>query len=164
MKKTRWNLRKGFTLLEVLVVVVISIVILTFSVPVYKRTQEKNRYMAAQGVLLDLANGVRMLRTNYPDYDYASDVSVENNASNTTDSEPPKSIDIVGWMMANKYINQIQFANKKYMGYSFKIRLDGNTVSCDNCSGIACMSDNTNAIFEYRCASVDYAGDVHHNN
>lgn len=54
--------KKGFTLLEVLIVVVIAVSVTAFAVPAYKRTQERNRYLAAQGVLLDLGNSVRMIR------------------------------------------------------------------------------------------------------
>lgn len=56
--------RKGFTLLEVLVVVVIAISVTAFAVPAYKKTQEKNKYLAAQGVLLDLGAAVQALRAD----------------------------------------------------------------------------------------------------
>ena len=42
-------MKKGFTLLEVLIVVVIAVSVAVFAVPAYKKTQDKNRYLAAQG-------------------------------------------------------------------------------------------------------------------
>ena len=53
---------KGFTLLEVLIVVVIAVSVAAFGVPAYKKSQERNRYLAAQGVLMDLGNAVRTFR------------------------------------------------------------------------------------------------------
>ena len=56
--------QKGFTLLEVLIVVVIAVSVAAFAVPAYKKSQDRNRYMAAQGALIDLGNGVRALRAD----------------------------------------------------------------------------------------------------
>lgn len=58
------NKRSGFTLLEVLVVVVIAISVTAFAVPAYKKTQEHNNYLAAKGVLLDVGSAVRALRAD----------------------------------------------------------------------------------------------------
>lgn len=58
------NKRSGFTLLEVLVVVVIAISVTAFAVPAYKKTQEHNKYLAAKGVLLDVGSAVRALRAD----------------------------------------------------------------------------------------------------
>ncbi len=57
--------RHGFTLLEVLIVVVIAVSITAFAVPAYKKTQERNKFLAAKGVLQDLGNGVRTLRADF---------------------------------------------------------------------------------------------------
>lgn len=56
--------QNGFTLLEVLIVVVIAVSVAAFAVPAYKKTQEKNKYLAAQGALLDLGTAVRALRAD----------------------------------------------------------------------------------------------------
>ena len=53
---------KGFTLLEIMIVVVIAVSVAAFAVPAYKKAQDRNRYLAAQGVLIDLGNGIKMLR------------------------------------------------------------------------------------------------------
>ena len=53
--------RKGFTLVEMLFVVLIAAAILVFSVPAYKRVQEKADYNAALGILLDVSNAVDSL-------------------------------------------------------------------------------------------------------
>ena len=52
----------GFTLVEMLFVVVIAAGILVFAVPAYKRVQEKANYNAALGVLLDVNNAVNSLK------------------------------------------------------------------------------------------------------
>ena len=56
------NSKKGFTLLEVLVVTVIAASLLLFAVPAYKRAQDKSNYTAALGVLTELRGGVLGLR------------------------------------------------------------------------------------------------------
>ena len=154
MKKTERNLRKGFTLLEVLIVVLIAVVVVSFSVPAYKKTQEKNRYMAAQAVLLDLANGVRMLYANYPNYTPTftnAYCGISANSTNNSNEPPVDSCGhIVYWMMSNKYISQIPFntnwsSNRytRYMGYYFRIGLTGGAIACctkaTNDNAIACM-------------------------
>ena len=42
---------------------VFAVSVALFAVPDYKKTQDKNRYLAAQGVLMDLGNGLRTLQS-----------------------------------------------------------------------------------------------------
>lgn len=155
----RNTFRKGFTLLEVLVVIIIAILVFSFSVPVYRKTQEKNRYLAAQGVLIDLANGTRMVRAEYPSISSGTLAVTSNGGSGTEDLTGPNA---VAWMMEHKYINPIRFeSGNSYMGYSFAISLSGNA-SCENCSGtgVACMASPNNEIAEYKCAYVTETGEI----
>ena len=155
----------GFTLLEVLVVVVIAVLVVVAAVPAYKKTQEKNRYMAAQGVLMDLANGVRMVKAEYPSLTTNAIQVTGNDASSDPD---PTSNNLVGWMMSNKYISQIEFDNQAYMRYKFSISTNENAncnqtgISCEHTGAVACMS-GSNEIAEYTCAWVDNQGDLHNN-
>ena len=50
--------QKGFTLVEILFVLVIAAGIMLWAVPSYKRAQERSRYEAATGVLLDVGSAV----------------------------------------------------------------------------------------------------------
>lgn len=54
--------KSGFTLLEILIVVVIAISITAFAVPAYKKAQERNNFLAAKGILMDLGAGLQGLR------------------------------------------------------------------------------------------------------
>lgn len=54
--------KQGFTLVEMLFVVLIAAGILVFSVPAYKRVQERGKYNAALGTLLDINNAVTALK------------------------------------------------------------------------------------------------------
>lgn len=56
--------RNGFTLLEILVVVVITISITAFAVPAYKKAQERNKFLAAKGVLQDVGQATVALRAD----------------------------------------------------------------------------------------------------
>lgn len=55
---------KGFTLVEILIVMVIAASILAFALPANKKAQERNKYLAATGVLTDLGMAVQALRTD----------------------------------------------------------------------------------------------------
>lgn len=157
--------RGGFTLLEVLIVVVISVMVTLFAVPMYKKSQDRNRYMAASGVLLDLGNAVRMLKTDKPDITVSATVSgnattAQKNA--ITSDTTPTSSNVVAWLQANKYLNTIPFNGAStYMGYTFKLHTGG-SASCTGCtSGIACMQ-GSNSLDQYTCAWVDASGVLHH--
>ena len=50
----------GFTLLEILIVIVIASSVLVFALPAYKRAQDKNQYLAAQGVLVDVGMAIQL--------------------------------------------------------------------------------------------------------
>jgi len=54
--------KKGFTLVEVLIVVAISLSVLIFAVPTYKKTQAKIRHEAAIGVLINVGEAVNIVR------------------------------------------------------------------------------------------------------
>jgi len=151
---------KGFTLVEVIVVVVISLIVVSFSVPVYKKTQEKNRYRAAQGVLVDLANGLRMLTAEHPNISITS-AAVSSNGDTGTANVPADNA--VHWMMTHEYINRINFVDSKYLRYSFKISTTGQASCAESCgksNAIACMYD-VNALAEYQCSWVDFQGTLH---
>ncbi|MBO7238543.1 MAG: prepilin-type N-terminal cleavage/methylation domain-containing protein [Elusimicrobiaceae bacterium] len=170
----------GFTLLEIMVVVVISLVVVMFSVPMYKKAQYKNHYLAAQGVLLDVGNGVRMFKANYPDYTFPTETAYCNitaNKANSSATPPTSCSGIVGWLMTNKYINQIPFAqdniSNRYRGYFFRIDLNatGDIACCTNASNanaIACMarlSSNTGGTDNNTptCAWITQTGEFAHN-
>ncbi len=57
--------KRGFTLLEILIVIVISVSVLAFALPAHKRAQDRNMYSAAVGILMDLGSAVQMLRADF---------------------------------------------------------------------------------------------------
>ena len=54
--------RKGFTLVEILFVLVIVAGIVAYAIPAYKRSQERSRYEAAVGTLVSVGNAIESLR------------------------------------------------------------------------------------------------------
>ncbi len=153
--------RKGFTLLEVLVVVMIAAVVTMFAVPAYKKAQDKNKFMAATGVLIDLANGAKMFHADYP--------AITGNISLTTTSssscpETPTSANLLVFLKCHKYINNVPLEGNQYMGYNFSMSVNGQAACGNACNGSrwwACMSGNSLSS-EYQCAYVDDAGILHH--
>ena len=53
------NGKQGFTLVEILFVVIIAAGILAFAVPAYKRSQVYSEYQAATGLLMSIGNAVQ---------------------------------------------------------------------------------------------------------
>lgn len=151
---------KGFTLLEVLIVVVVAVVVTMFAVPFYKKSQDRGRYMAASGVLMELGNAAVMVQEQYPDKTWG-DTSVTANSAATVCPDPNDSFALMDALQGCKFLNKIAFSNGKFMGYTYQVNPSA-SVSCLSCSGIACMSgDNLNT--QYTCAAVDKMGNLTHN-
>ncbi len=155
---------KGFTLLEVLIVVVIAVSVAAFGVPAYKKSQERNRYLAAQGVLMDLGNAVRTFRQDlkidcisnkvdvktFP-YSTTDDVQLAYSWQTTTQEGDLSSLTtdaaMGAAMFTRKYMSPIQFptGTSVYKGYSFYI-CPQNSSSPSNCCGgdssvVACTTN-----------------------
>ena len=109
--------QKGFTLLEVLIVVVIAVSVAAFSVPAYKKMQDRNRYMAAQGVLIDVGSAIRsfQLDANCSFFDRRpyKFVKTQQNAEDEGKICLPKAL------FFYKYLSPIPFdEDDKYKGYT----------------------------------------------
>lgn len=157
----RRNGVSGFTLLEVLIVVVIAVLVTMFAVPSYRKAQDRNRFMSATGVLMDIGNASRMVSLDYPDVRYNG--SISSNADWTADNCPEEltSSNVLQFLQCRKYLNDLPLdSSGHYQGYTFKIGVGGN-VSCRGsssiCSGVACML-GSNSITQYTCAAVDQSG------
>lgn len=154
--------RKGFTLLEMLVVVVIAGSVLLFAVPAYKRMQDKNAFTSAQGVLMELRSAVLALR---------QDLALSS-SSHSFPGTSPVQLD-AGWQSENfvgytdivrssvqdmdteklkyalfvkKYIQPIHFdsGTSKFRNYDFYIcPTAASTGACcgNNKEVVACMQD-----------------------
>lgn len=151
----------GFTLLEVLVVVLIAVLVTMFAVPSYRKAQERNRYLAALGVLMEAGNAMRMLHEEYPSLSYSASFS-----SNSTATDCPTeatSSNVLDYLQCNKYLSKVPFVSSAYQGYSYQMSSLGGA-SCTGCSstGVACMYDS-DAVAEYKCAYIDKYGNLHNN-
>lgn len=56
--------KKGFTLVEILFVLIIMAVLVAFAVPAYKKAQERSRYEAALGTLQNVGNAVMSFKND----------------------------------------------------------------------------------------------------
>ena len=54
--------KKGFTLVEILFVLIIAAGIMAYAVPSYKRAKERSRYEAATGILLDVGSAAAQIK------------------------------------------------------------------------------------------------------
>ncbi len=58
-------MKKGFTLIEIMIVVVIAVSVAAFAVPAYQKSQDQNRYLAAEGMLIEVASGLHNVQQLY---------------------------------------------------------------------------------------------------
>lgn len=152
---------KGFTLLEVLIVVLIAVMVTMFAVPAYRKAQDRNRYLAAVGVLTEVATAAQILHEEFPDLEVSWAVE---NATWSTCPEKPTNTNVMAYLQCHKYIGNIPLQNNTYQNYY----LSASTVSasCGNSCYIpngawACMN-GYNLIEEYQCAWIDRSGVLHH--
>lgn len=149
--------KNGFTLLEVLIVVVIAVSVAAFAVPAYKKTQEKNKYLAAQGVLLDLGTAVRALRadlraeggsTKFPSSAVTMSVDDQTSAGSSLSTElHDQNVDTLRKsLFSRRYMQPIAYdSGSTYKGFSFVLCPDGaasSNLCCGNNSDVvACMQN-----------------------
>ena len=149
------NTKRGFTLMEVLVVVVIGVLVTLFAVPAYKKMQDRTRYMAATGVLVEIASAAQMLKEAGLT---ATNIAVSSNATADIDADPTAAT-AVGWLQSKNYLGKIPFENGKFKGYTYRMSTSGSVTCSSNVTGWACMSGaNQNA--KMTCAYVDMQGQV----
>ncbi len=132
--------KKGFTLLEILIVVLISASVLAFALPAQRRAQDRNRYLAAQGVLLDIGSAVQAKRV---------DMKMDPNTSESATFPNPNVVTPVtgSATFGENYIQPIplEMPNHTYKNYAFYIcpqDVGANARCCgDDAKYIACMKD-----------------------
>ena len=154
--------KRGFTLLEVLIVVVIAVLVTTFAVPAYRKAQMRTRFMAATGVLTDIDNAARMVHEDFPTVVFNSTISSNLLATGSCVSDPRENP--ILFLFCNRYLNEIPFdaSGGTYQGYIFSISFQG-TYSCRTCGSgmVACMEAAASTPAEYQCAGIDMAGNLH---
>lgn len=149
----------GFTLLEVLIIVVIAVSVAAFAVPAYKKTQEKNKYLAAQGVLLDLGTAVRALRADlraekenakFPSLPTVMEVAHQTSEDTSLSQELQDQDDamLCRSLFFRRYMQPIAYdSGNTYKGFSFVLCPDGTSsklMCCNsNSAVVACMYNNS---------------------
>ncbi len=164
--------KRGFTLIEVMVVVLIAVMITMASVPLYTKNQDRNRYLAASGVLIELGTAMKLVAEDFPNFS-GDTIAIVSNASDSDISSQgsvsaPTKDTLVAWLQANQYLNRIPFVTGKYKDYTFKVSKSGSAdcsvtgITCKG-TGLACMSGTNSSFPEYQCAWVDKFGLLHNN-
>ena len=168
--------QKGFTLLEILIVVVIAVSVAAFALPAYKKMQDRTNYDAAQGVLIEVANGLQMLQeevkaakaagtaiSRYP----VDAMVVKQSWQNDSRIEPDMPLTAqYGYLVpfARKYISPLPLdSSDTYKNYQFIWCPDGIASSSYCCQGdssvVACMYDPNYAA---RATKGEYYGAVYY--
>lgn len=139
-------MKKGFTLIEVMIVVVIAVSVAAFAVPAYKKSQEQNRFLAAEGKLLEISSGLQNVIQMYKGTSCSGTPGAsDKNGDGTLNKEGCK-----------KYPHQCLFMNDyiktdlgSMHGYAYSIK-----TNCDVCMEKA---SNSNSPAPYK-ACVDRFG------
>ncbi len=141
--------RKGFTLVEILFVLIIIATIVAFAVPSYNRTKQRARYEAAVGILVTVGNAVQAINRDLRDIGSNVQLPIDGDFTQVVDSNVEMGNETFSHFMENcndancvlgamyqKYLREEIPADT---GYRF-FAVDGNSSACDRlCSGIACM-------------------------
>lgn len=114
-------MKKGFTLIEVMIVVVIAVSVAAFAVPAYKKSQEQNRFLAAEGKLLEISSGLQNVIQMY-----------RGTSCSGTPAETDKNADgTLNQQGCNKYPHECLIANGyieadlgSLHGYAYSIKTD----------------------------------------
>ena len=163
-----------------MIVVVIAVSVAAFAVPAYKKAQDRNRYLAAQGVLIDLGNGVKMLREalsseaegrTFPVSNAVLQITstwqngkkdeyVDNSLSAYTSNEH-----LGKAMFSRRYASAVAFTGdngSSFMGYKFFVCPQNSPSSSQCCNSqrdaVACMADEN---FASRSTKGQYYGAVY---
>ena len=172
--------RVGFTLVEVLVVVVIAVSVTAFAVPLYKKTQERNRFLAAQGILMDLSTALQSLRADFISVDRTdgatapaapapltsdhqtsskSDYQKAQNATSLADDSNVTVARVPYALFARDYMQPIPYdSGSSYKGYQYYIcpaTLHTQTNHCCHLSTVACMKKKSGCA---ATTSADFQG------
>lgn len=134
--------KKGFTLVEILFVLIIAAGILMYAVPSYRRTKERSQYEAAVGTLVSVGNAIQSLEQYLQSegYTFSLPTDESSNAYYTMPTAQPKLLQMgcvasprdaiagasgtsaknsnfVHFLFAMKYLDKAPFASAT--GYSF---------------------------------------------
>ena len=163
-----------------MIVVVIAVSVAAFAVPAYKKAQDRNRYLAAQGVQIDLGNGIKMLREalsseaegrTFPVSNAVLQITstwqngkkdeyVDNSLSAYTSNEH-----LGKAMFSRRYASAVAFTGdngSSFMGYKFFVCPQNSPSSSQCCNSqrdaVACMADEN---FASRSTKGQYYGAVY---
>ncbi len=159
------RIKQGFTLVEILFVVIIAAGILAFAVPAYKKSQERAAYESATGILLDLGNAVQSFRMDLgKDFPQSSDKQIagsekEANATNLAGKTLAEYIGAVtGDTLDTKAVqalfsyNYLQpFSNSTYQFYA--IKGNSSTVCSSRCRKPTGGAGSTAEVVACMCTS-----------
>ncbi len=158
----------GFTLIEILIVVVIAVSVAAFALPAYKKTQDRANFLAAQGVLMDLGNAVQMLREEV-DFPFpAAARSVMKNWQENSSIDPEETAPVTGnahyFLFLRKYLSPIPFnVASLYKNYRFVLCPENTASSSYCCNGdsnvVVCMYDSG---YANRATKGEYYGALYY--
>lgn len=153
--------KKGFTLPELLVVMAILALLAAVSTPFIKgyiRDAENGR---AKSALVQIAEGAKNFRTDYPNATVSGAVTSETRGTcgdNTIDYDGANEANV---LVSCKYIRPIKWSRMKY---SFNV--GAGSCAADGCANSIAYMTGTDSAGEYTssyCACVDEFGNIKDN-
>ena len=168
---------RGFTLVEVLIVMVIVASVMAFGLPAYKRAQDKNSYQAALGVLQDIVTSVkqfqqelRVVGKTFPQENsqfnvesYPVKISKETCSTQYTLQTAADDDEMVCALFQKGYIQPIAWdggnsTGDSFKGYEFYVCSKGTACALEN----PCCKGDTFAFMETKQGVTRASGDMYY--
>jgi len=173
--------KQGFTLVEMLFVVLIAAGVIAFAVPAYKKARERSDYNAALGTLLDMNNAVNSLKRDLEmstgkSLSFPTTVSYMKYGGSNWTSAKPNPYDVAKswnenvasqtdanfekaflWALTEfKYLKNMQ----KTKGYDFYILNPQSNSTVSGCGGLADGKKGTACMLKNNTTAGCYKGAV----
>ena len=155
--------KKGFTLVEVLFVLVIALGIAAYAVPNYRRSQERSRYEAALGLLTTYGNAISTMER-----DMESDGYNFTFPMTTTYQIPPTTVNTTGVQIGSveqwtdivglRNIGNASNANRAFMWAMLKYKYAEKLPSTDSGYSFYAIGTNTASICGGNCKQNQAGG------
>ena len=150
--------RKGFTLVEILFVLIIAAGIVMFAVPAYKRSKVRARYEAATGILMSAGNAYNNLKQDFENNSHSCafplhtyELPAQNESGMHAGMDETAEDFICGASSASERETRVMSVlyDKKYLDpfvnrseYRYYVMQTGSmptTICRGKCSGVVCM-------------------------
>ncbi|MGB2579078.1 prepilin-type N-terminal cleavage/methylation domain-containing protein [Elusimicrobium simillimum] len=158
-------MKKGFTLVELLIVVVIVTLVVVVAVPSFRNAQENSKNQRAQALLIDIAGAVQNYKATGGGKTVAGYLDKKHFPSTPScGAVDETNLDCLAYAGLLKPINWDADTTNYYNGYQFQICTNLTQKGCCNNALVAMQSNKESGRFiKTKCAWITKMGELKHN-